>query len=578
MASGRWATRTVAKCGCGSKTRGISPLSRRLRWLLRVCSGLVFWLTPLQADDPAAGVVLLANADDPDSLRVAEHYASARGVPRANMVALPMPRSETISWAEFTQTIWEPLQRELTRAQWIDAVPMRLTDAVGRTKRAVAGHRISYLVVCRGVPLRIAHEPTLYEPVPAFTGNTIFRTNASSVDSELNLLANPNYAINAFVPNPLHRNDRPSRFERAAVVKVSRLDGPTAAEAMALVDRAIAAERVGLQGRAYVDLGGVHPDGDRWLEAVVRQLREQHFDTEVDREPGTFAATARFDAPVLYFGWHTSAINGPFTLPGFHFPPGAIALHIHSFSAQTLRSEQANWCGPLVARGVTATVGNVFEPYLQLTHRPDLLLRVLLAGGTFGDAVCYAQPALSWQTVAVGDPLYRPFGAPAEAASAREAAPLRLAGYAVVRAVLAQEASRRPAEALILARNAQREQPTLAVGLALAQRLRTAGDREGAAAALEFLRASGDFATDEWAAVREAASILAENGRPDVAVTVYRKLAQQPQLPRELKLAWLPEAIAVAMRIGDAKTAQEWRTQLRDLQPAPAEPATGNGK
>ena len=84
-------------------------------------------------------------------------------------------------------------------------------------------------------------------------------------------------------------------------------------------------------------------------------------------------------------------------------------MHIHSYSATTLRNRDTGWSGPFVARGVTATVGNVFEPYLQLTHRPDLLLRALVRGATFGDAACYAQPALSWQVIAIGDPLYRPF-------------------------------------------------------------------------------------------------------------------------------------------------------------------------
>jgi hypothetical protein len=56
----------------------------------------------------------------------------------------------------------------------------------------------------------------------------------------------------------------------------------------------------------------------------------------------------------------------------------------------------------------------VFEPYLQLTHRPDLLLRALLRGDNFGDAVVYAQPALSWHTIAIGDPLYRPFAVSVE--------------------------------------------------------------------------------------------------------------------------------------------------------------------
>ena len=86
-----------------------------------------------------------------------------------------------------------------------------------------------------------------------------------------------------------------------------------------------------------------------------------------------------------------------------------MAVHIHSFSAQTLHSATTGWSGPLVARGVTATVGNVFEPDLKFTHRPDLLVRALLLGRNFGDAACYALPALSWQAFAIGDPLYRPF-------------------------------------------------------------------------------------------------------------------------------------------------------------------------
>src|SRR4029077_17530444 len=129
----------------------------------------------------------------------------------------------------------------------------------------------------------------------------------------------------------------------------------------------------------------------------------------VDRDANTFSLRARMDAPALYFGWYADRLNGPFVLPGFRFPPRAIALSIHSLSARTLRSTREGWCGPLLARGVTATMGNVYEPYLQFTHRPDLLLHALARGWTLGAAAYYALPALSWQGVLIGDPLYRPF-------------------------------------------------------------------------------------------------------------------------------------------------------------------------
>lgn len=530
---------------------------------------LLWWLcvsAAWAADDMASRVVLLANADDRDSLRVAEHYARVRGVPHGNIVALPMARAETITWGEFVRTIWEPLMRELVQKRWIDAIAMELTDAVGRTKHAVSGHRISYLVVCRGVPLRIMHDPQLYAPNTPLTNREIFRTNAGAVDAELALLARPGYPVNAFVPNPLFRDDQVTDLERAQVVKVSRLDGPTAEDAMGLVDRAVEVERTGLLGRAYIDIGGNHKDGERWLEAAARELDELGFDLDVDRKSSTIPATARFDSPVLYFGWYAGRYNGPFALPGFRFPPGAVALHIHSYSAATLRSADQNWCGPLIARGVTATVGNVFEPYLQLTHRPDLLLRALARGETWGDAVYYSLQVLSWQAVAIGDPLYQPFAVTfAKQWENRSTLPPRLAGYAVIRKMKQLEAAGREMEALALAREQQQQQPSLAIALALAQRLQSEGETGVAARTLGFVALLDYIRPDEWALAQEAAAVLKACGDYAGAKRVYQNLLRQKSLPRELQQAWLPEAIAAAIAADDDALAETWRKALASL-------------
>src|SRR5207244_2532394 len=144
------------------------------------------------------------------------------------------------------------------------------------------------------------------------------------------------------------QNERPSPNDLRQIVKVSRLDGPSVEDALALVDRALAAERHGLLGRAYVDIANRDPVGDPWLETTAKQLQELGFDTSVDREGATMPATARIDAPVLYFGWYAGEINGPFNLPGFRFPPGAIVQHIHSFSASTMRLPNSGWAGPFV--------------------------------------------------------------------------------------------------------------------------------------------------------------------------------------------------------------------------------------
>jgi hypothetical protein len=63
----------------------------------------------------------------------------------------------------------------------------------------------------------------------------------------------------------------------------------------------------------------------------------------------------------------------------------------------------------MVQAGVTATVGNVNEPFLDLTHHPHLMMESLVNGSNWGDAVYYSLPSLSWQSFSIGDPLYTPF-------------------------------------------------------------------------------------------------------------------------------------------------------------------------
>jgi uncharacterized protein (TIGR03790 family) len=524
-----------------------------------------------EADLQPAHVVILANSDDPDSLRIAWHYAEVRGVPAANIFALRMPATETISWREFLTTIWQPLLTELVKAKWVDAIGMASTDAVGRQKYAPYGHRIAALVVCRGVPLKIGHDAALYSDAPPFTGRNEFRNNAGAVDAELSLLAVPNYPINAFVPNPLFQNERPTRFEAAQVVRVSRLDGPTFSDANALVDRAVAAERTGLLGRAYIDLSDRDPVGNAWLDSAAKQLTELNFAPVVDRAPATMPVQARFDAPVIYFGWYSGSVDGPFLLPDFRFPPGAIAIHIHSYTAVTLRSATSGWTGPFVARGVTATVGNVNEPYLAFTHRPQLLLRALARGRTLVEAAYYSLQSISWQAVLIGDPLYRPFAVSLEEQLKRRSElPPALAGYAVLRRMNEFEQSGRKAEALEFGRSVQREAPSLMVAVALAERLLAAGDAPGAAAQLGFVPLLNLPPSDQWAVFVQAADLLEKAGRPDQALAVWRKVLGPNGVTRELRIAWLPDARAAAQAAGDTAQAVVWRSEF-DAKTTPSD-------
>ena len=511
---------------------------------------------------PAERVIVLANSKDPDSRRLAAYYVEKRGIPVENVIALPMPGEETITWRQFIDSVFQPLQDELVRRHWIDAIRTELKDNLGRIKYAFSGHRISYLVVCRGVPLRVDHDPTLYTPVPPLTDSSQFQTNGGAVDSELSLLAYPNYPINALVQNPLFGNDHPNIFHQARIIKVSRLDGPTLPQAMGLVDSAMEAERTGLIGRAYADIGGIYKQGDVWFESVARQLEESNFDLSVDREPSTMPATARFDRPVLYFGWYANDLSGPFAQPEFHFPPGAIALHLHSFSARSLRSSHYGWTGPLIARGVTATVGNVFEPYLNLTHHPHLLARALLRGDCWGDAVYFSLPSVSWQTIAIGDPLYRPFARSfAQQWEHRATLSDEQYAYVVLRELRRMEREVLVSKAMELAEEVMQTKPSIPIALKWAQLGEKVSKPDVARRAAEWIAAVREVRPAELPLAEEAAQILLRVGQAAAAVDFYAKLLNLPKLSPEFRTDLLKKGAAAATAAHRDDLASRWSAE-----------------
>ena len=78
-------------------------------------------------------------------------------------------------------------------------------------------------------------------------------------------------------------------------------------------------------------------------------------------------------------------------------------------AAADIRNATKRWCGPILHKGAAATLGNVYEPFLQTTHRMEIFHDRLLKGFTLAEAAYMAMPTLSWQGIVLGDPLYRPF-------------------------------------------------------------------------------------------------------------------------------------------------------------------------
>ncbi len=508
-------------------------------------------------------VVIVANEDDENSILLARHYQEKRKIPKANLLLISTPKDETISWSTFLAEIYNPLLSELVEKEWIEAVASDLFDSVGRRRFGITGHRIGYLVLCRGVPLKIENDPERLKREAASEVQEAFRINRSSVDAELALMAMSEHAITGLVANPLFRRRNPSIYEQQQVIKVARLDGPSVTAVKGMIDGALIAEKKGLMGRTYVDSGGRHRKGDEWLDTVASTIRPLGYDHSAETSARNFGQTDRFDAPALYFGWYAHSVNGPFLNPGFRFPPGAIAVHIHSTSASTLRDPKKSWCGPFISRGVTATLGNVAEPYLEFTHHLDAFVSAIVEGMNLGDAAYYALPTLSWQAVLLGDPLYQPFKVDLEEQLARLGEEqMALGQYAFIRKMRLLRAEGRFTETIEWGERGFRESPGLALGLELGKAYLASGQRNQAVSTLRFAEYISYFSSDDWLPAKGIADLLVAHGEVRVAVVIYRNLIDSPGLPKPLRDEFMKKGKELARRIGDLPLSVEWSARL----------------
>ena len=354
----------------------------------------------------APATIVVFNSNDRESGELAKFYAQKRGIARDHVVGLACSRDEEISREEYDRTIARPLREIFGERKW-----WTLRDA-GDAAPAVTGNRIRFVALIRGMPLKVRAAEAYPGDKPG--NGPIGNRNDASVDSEIATLSRFAPEISGAVSNPYFQSYRPiAEIPDSAVMLVCRLDAPSAQTVRRMITDAVEAEKTGLWGRAFVDgaanTGSGLEMGDRWLREVVQQLGKVGVPTVFDNAPAVFADGYPISDCALYYGWYSDRVVGPFAQPSFRFAPGAVAVHIHSFSASTVRDPAAHWVAPLLTQGAAATLGNVYEPYLQLTTNLSILNDRLLHGFTFAESAYMGTPAVSWMTVMIGDPLYRPY-------------------------------------------------------------------------------------------------------------------------------------------------------------------------
>ena len=351
----------------------------------------------------ADNVLVVVNQSSADSVRIGERYASVRNVPPEQVIRLAIEPAEEIDFQAFDRQIQIPI------GQWL--------------RRHDAQDRIHYIVLTKGVPLRIR-------------GSSGRTGTVASVDSELALLyrrmTGADSTLVGPTPNPYYLGEaavaqaKAFSHETQDIYLVTRLDGFTVDDVLALIDRGlqpVAGGRILLDQKASIE----DLPGNQWLRQAADWMTANGFGERVELETTSQVVTGKKEV-LGYYSWGSNDPAVTARHPDLAFVPGALAASFVSTDARTFHEPAAGWrtgswndrskfhagspeslTGDIIRAGVTGVAGHVAEPYLDSAIRPQVLFPAYLSGFNLAEAFYLAMPALSWQTVVIGDPLCRPF-------------------------------------------------------------------------------------------------------------------------------------------------------------------------
>jgi uncharacterized protein (TIGR03790 family) len=245
---------------------------------------------------------------------------------------------------------------------------------------------------------------------------------ASSVDSELTLLYGDMRGRPHSLPSGIHnpffgRVTATFRHPDFPIYLVTRLTGYDFADVKGIIDRALEARN---RGKFVIDLRRFdNTQGNGWLREAARALPQ---DRVILDDTGTVLYNQR--DVIGYASWGYNDPDRKERRMGFQWLPGAIATEYVSTNGRTFVRPPDSWnlggwsdpkrwfagspqslTADYIHDGVTGASGHVYEPFLQYTPRPDIVLPAYYHGRNLAESYYLAIPALSWMNIVVGDPL-----------------------------------------------------------------------------------------------------------------------------------------------------------------------------
>jgi hypothetical protein len=217
----------------------------------------------------------------------------------------------------------------------------------------------------------------------------------------------------------------PNRLTPGDMYLVSRLDGNSTADAIALINRAVNLVANRTYARIVLDEDGQDLDNAALFNPPLfyagndyeetRDLMQANGWRVVYDNTGDFIESSELTRPVILYASygenHSPNPPGSGTyISGFNFPPGAVFNTMESYNGRgfnglgTLFSQEQ--VADFVAAGGTFGVGNVWEPFaFSLPDNEFLASGLWLNGMTWAEAAWSSIPGLSWMQLVIGDPL-----------------------------------------------------------------------------------------------------------------------------------------------------------------------------
>jgi uncharacterized protein (TIGR03790 family) len=327
-------------------------------------------------------VLLVVNSASGISDSVGQYFANAREIPEQNIVRVSAPMTEEI----------DSLQFEMIRQQIESAlISRKLQDS------------INYIVTTKGMPLKVMR-------VTAYAN--------SSFENELALILGP-YASYigkvGKIPSPYYKKRENFTRAKYGFYIVTRLDGYTFHDVKGLIDRSsMMPASISSTSQFVLDMDPLWtttPALNNNMRNVADSLRVRGISSCLDTTT-TFMMDKTNVLGYVSFGSndYSDQLYTTNAKPRNTYVPGAIAETYVSTSARSFALPATygqSLIADLIAEGVTAVKGYVYEPYSNAMADVSVLFPMYVDGFTVGESFYSASLFLSWMDVVIGDPKFR---------------------------------------------------------------------------------------------------------------------------------------------------------------------------